>query len=265
MRGSQRLLNVLMIGVFGLFALSLPANSAPVESARASNRFSKKNNPKLQKNGDEIRSVRAEALHELDSVPASSAQEVPSVMMPLKAEYNPIPRRAWDWLLEIELSQRKLELPRPSDSLGPQNLNVLPSFSFFGLAAGLEKSFSQFRFGVLSHGAIAVAALDSTLPSGSLLKTRYQWIGYGFEPRVTWSFTPHFSVLVGMGFDQVSVIQSSNDSELAQWTRSMNESSRRLALQYSADGHQYISLAARQIENEFEKPQVYSLVWGARW
>ncbi|MBX3019570.1 MAG: hypothetical protein KF767_16905 [Bdellovibrionaceae bacterium] len=215
-------------------------------------------------------SVREEALRQLSDIPtAAPTGETPSVMMPLKAEYNPIARRAWDWILEAELYQRQLTVPRPVGALGPDNLNSLPAFTTFGLGAGLEKSLALgthvLRFGVLGHGGIAVSNQEVTLPNGLPLNVRYQWIGYGVEPRLTWNFSARWAALFGMSFDQVSTIQNSSESELAQWTQGYNERARRLALQFHVDRNQYVSLAARQIENEFESPTVYSLVWGARW
>lgn len=259
MRSSLILLSALVWG-FGL-GVSLPSDAATT---------TKKSRARAAQPTETL-SVREEALRQLSDIPtqAPSSSETPSVMLPLKAEYNPLPRRAWDWILEAELFQRRLNVPRPEGALGPDNLSSLPAFNTFGLGAGLEKSFAvgthQLRFGVLGHGAIAVANEEVTLPNGLPLKVRYQWIGYGVEPRLTWNFSARWSALFGMSFDQASTIQNSGESELAQWTQGYNERAQRLALQFHVDRNQYVSLAARRITNEFEAGDVYSLVWGARW
>lgn len=243
--------------------------SALTSAFSAPSAASTKSKTKVKPAPQEAVSVRQEALRQLDQIPTQSNFETPSVMLPLKAEYNPIARRAWDWLIEMEIAQRQLNVPRPQDSLGPANLRNLPAFSFFGGGVGFEKSGllmgQTLRFGVIVHGAISVASSETTLNNGTALSTRYQWLGYGFEPRLTWNFTRRFAVVAGLGLDQVTVVQSSQDSELAQWTRNYRENSRRLALQYSTNQQLYVSLALRQIENEFEAPNVYSLNWGARW
>ncbi len=214
-------------------------------------------------------SARDEALRQLEDIPTQTGSAPPSVMLPLKADYNPIARRAWDWILEAELSRRKISVPRPVGAIGPDSTAELPAFQFFGLGAGLEKPFNlgaqRLRVGLMAHGAISVATHNVTLQNGLPLKARYQWIGYGLEPRVTWNFQPRWSLLLGTGFDQVSMIQSSADSELAAWTQAYNERSNRLALQYGIDDNQFLSLAGRQVSNAFESPPVYSFIWGARW
>lgn len=227
-------------------------------------------NRKSPKKADvETLSTRDEALRQLSGIPTQADHATPSVMLPLKAEYNPIARRAWDWIFEAELAQRKITVPRPPGAVGPNSTGELPAFQFFGLGAGLEKSFTlraqKLRVGLMGHGAISVATHNVTLQNALPLKARYQWIGYGFEPRVTWNFQPRWSLLLGTGFDQVTMIQSSADSELAAWTQAYNERSNRLAVQFGIDDHQFLSLAGRQVSNAFESPTVYSFLWGARW
>lgn len=216
-------------------------------------------------------SMREEALRQLSAIPTQprSSSETPSVMMPLKAAYNPLPRRAWDWVFEAEILRRSLEVPRPAGAIGPENLSQLPAFNTFGLGAGLEKSLpwgsQTWRAGLIAQGAMAVSNQDVTLANGLPLSVRYQWISYGVEPRLTWAFATRWSALFGLSFHQVSMIQNSSESELAQWTQGYNERARRFALQFALDPNQSLGLAARQITNEFESPTVLSLTWGARW
>lgn len=210
-------------------------------------------------------SPKQEALRHLNSIPQSSAAEPPTIMMPLKENYQALERRAWDWALELEFFQRQLNVPRPSLALGPVNLNQLPQFQFAAFGVGMEKTWGNWRVTGMVHAAASVKSHESNLPSGVPLDARYQWVSYGFEPRLAYVFDPHWSAGLALGFDQATVTQSSSESELAQWTQSYTENTRRVFVQYSWDGLKYVSLQSRQFSNEFDSAANWSLAVGARW
>lgn len=265
----KRLLSLSFISVFSVtfFVGSVDSPRLSLgQMALAANEFSPNRSVKKKKAETAVPlSPKQEALLHVNSVPQSSAAEPPTIMMPLKENYQALERRAWDWALEFEFFQRQLNVPRPSLALGPVNLNQLPEFQFLGFGVGMEKTWGNWRVTGLVHAAASVKSHESTLPSGAPLDARYQGVSYGFEPRVAYVFNSNWSAGLALGFDQATVTQSSSESELAQWTQSYSEKAQRIFVHYSWDGLKYVSLQSRQFTNEFDSASNWSLALGARW
>ena len=214
-------------------------------------------------------STRETALRVLDSVPQTMVGESPQIMMPLQDDFKAAVRRGWDWNVELALTQRKVDVTAPSFSIGPRDTKELAAFTIAEMGVGFSKNFygslSNLSFGVLAKGATSVRRSDYTLGSGVNLPLTHQWISYGLEPRLTWQFSKRFGTFASILSEQVSFIQSSSESELAQWTRSFREDSTRLGLTASLNENSYALLSMKQFKNEYSSGSLWTLGLGVEW
>lgn len=210
-------------------------------------------------------SIREQALRTLNSVPESTEESTPQIMMPLNDTYKSAERRFWDWMIEASVSQRSLEIPAPAGSYGPVNTGSLSPFTFLEAGAGLSKNINRFDISLLGRASTSVKQSEFQLPSGASRPLRYQWISYGVEPRISWNFAGRTSLLASIVSDQVSFIQSSSESELVQGTQSFRENAARLGLQYDFDGNSYTLLTVKNYSNDFSSGTTWSLGVGAKW
>ena len=209
--------------------------------------------------------LKEKARQELTTKTSTAPSSTPTVMLPLHDPYQPPKYRSWLWSTDVGISMHRIQAQKPSEALGRDNLNELGVLPFLNLQFGFERETSWGGWGAALTGSTTMRNEDVQTETGLNLKSNIQYVSYGLEPTATYRFTPWLSGRAAIQYEQVTVVQSSAESDFARWSKSYRSVNPRLGadLHLTAKSLVNVSLIRRDIGDVQE--MAWALRYGVRW